>query len=102
MLVAIGLVYVLMVILFDSLLVPLVIFVALPLAVIGAFVSLAATGRALDLSALISLLRLRGIVGTTAIVLRDLAVVANAIVPYWYCASSPWATLPWLLRWTST
>ena len=62
MLVAIGLVYLAMVILF-----------ALPLAVISAFVVLAVTGHALDLSALISLLMLIAIVVTNAIVL--LAVV---------------------------
>jgi multidrug efflux pump subunit AcrB len=42
------------------LLVPLVILVVLPLAVICAFVSLAVTGHALDLSALISLLMFGG------------------------------------------
>jgi multidrug efflux pump subunit AcrB len=62
-----------MVILFRMRLAFLVILCALPLIVIGAFVSLAATGRALDLSALIGLLMLRGIVVTNAIVLRDLA-----------------------------
>ena len=64
-LVGIGLVYLL--------LVPLVIFFALPLAVTGAFVVLAMTGHALDLSALIGLLMLIAIVVTNAIVL--LAVV---------------------------
>jgi HAE1 family hydrophobic/amphiphilic exporter-1 len=72
MLVAIGLVYLIMVILFRSLLVPLVILCALPLAVIGAFLALAVTGRALDLSALIGLLMLIDIVVTKAIVLLDL------------------------------
>jgi hypothetical protein len=57
MLVTIGLVYMIMVIPVGSLLVPFVI-----------------------LSALIVLLMVRGIVGTNAIVLRDLAVVPNAIV----------------------
>jgi HAE1 family hydrophobic/amphiphilic exporter-1 len=37
----------------------------------GAFVTLAATGRALDLSAIIGLLMLRGITVTNAIVLLD-------------------------------
>jgi Na+/H+-translocating membrane pyrophosphatase len=64
MLVAIGLVYLL--------LVPLVTFFALPLVVIGAFVVLAVTGYALDLSALIGLLMLSDIVVTNAIVLLDL------------------------------
>jgi hypothetical protein len=48
-----------MVILFRSLLVPVVILCALPLAVVGAFVALALTGCALDLSALPGLLMLR-------------------------------------------
>ena len=72
MLVAIGLVYLIMVVLFRSLLVPVVILCPLPPAVIGAFVALAVTGHALDLSALIGLLMLRGIVVTNAIVLLDL------------------------------
>jgi HAE1 family hydrophobic/amphiphilic exporter-1 len=73
MLVAIGLVYPIVVILVYLLLVPLVTFVALPLVVIGCFVSLAATGRAPDRSALIGLLMLIAIVVTNASVL--LAVV---------------------------
>jgi HAE1 family hydrophobic/amphiphilic exporter-1 len=71
MLVAIGLVYMIMVILFRSLLVLLVNLCAQPLVVIGGFVSLAATGRALDLSALIGLLMRSGIVVTNATVLLD-------------------------------
>src|SRR5437870_4091287 len=73
MLVGISLVYLLMVILVRSLLVFLVILCALPLAVVGAFVAVAVTSRALDLSALIGLLMLGGIVVTNAIVLLDLA-----------------------------
>jgi multidrug efflux pump subunit AcrB len=73
MLVATGLIYVL--------LVAPVIFFMLPLVVIGGFVSLAIISRALDLSALIVLLMLRGIVVTNTIVLRDLAVVSNASRP---------------------
>jgi HAE1 family hydrophobic/amphiphilic exporter-1 len=72
MLVVIGLVYLL--------LVPLVIFFALPPAVIGAFVSLAATGHVRDLSALIGLLMLIDIVDINATVLLTLAVTTNAIV----------------------
>ena len=53
-------------------LVPLVTFVVLLLADIGAFVALAVTGRVLDLSALIVLLMLRSIVVTNAVVLLDL------------------------------
>jgi hypothetical protein len=64
MLVAIGLVYLL--------LVP-VVFFALPLVVIGGFVSLAATGRALGLSALIGLLMLIDIVVTNTMVRHGIA-----------------------------
>jgi multidrug efflux pump subunit AcrB len=53
--------------------VAVVILLALPLVAIGAFTALAVTGHALDLSALISMLMLRSIVVTNAIVLRDLA-----------------------------
>jgi HAE1 family hydrophobic/amphiphilic exporter-1 len=72
MLVAIGLVYLLMVMVFRSLLVPLVILFSLPLAAIGALIALAVTGDELDLSALIGMLMLIGIVVTNAIVLLDL------------------------------
>jgi len=72
MLVAIGLVYLIMVVLFRSLLIPFVILFSLPLAVIGALVGLAVTGKTLDLSALIGMLMLIGIVVTNAIVLLDL------------------------------
>ena len=72
MLVAIGLVYLLMLILLRSLLEPVLILFALLLADIGAFVALALTGRALDLSAIIGLLMLRGIVVTNAVVLLTL------------------------------
>jgi AcrB/AcrD/AcrF family/Inorganic H+ pyrophosphatase len=64
---------VVMVILFRSLLVPIMILCTLPLAIVGAFVALTLTGRALDLSALIGLLTLMGIVVTNAIVLCQLA-----------------------------
>ena len=80
MLVGIGLVYPIVVILVYVLLVPLVIFFALPLVVVGAFVALAMAGHARDLSAIIGLLMLRGIVVTNAIVLLDLAVVTHAIL----------------------
>jgi K(+)-stimulated pyrophosphate-energized sodium pump len=63
---------VVIVILFCSLLVSVVILCTLPLAVIGAFTALAVTCRALDLSAIIGLLMLRGIVVTNAVVLLTL------------------------------
>jgi hypothetical protein len=80
MLMAIGLVYWIMVMLFRVLLVPAVILCALPRVVIGAFVAVAVTGREFDLFALIGLLMLSDIVVINAIVLRDLAVDTITIV----------------------
>lgn len=70
--VAILLVYLVMVLLFGSLVDPLVILFSLPLATIGAFPALLLTGRAIGLPALIGFLMLIGIVVTNAIVLIDL------------------------------
>ena len=72
MLVGIGLVYLLLML--------LVTFFALLLTIIGAFVAFAVIGHAPDLSAIIGLLMLRGIVVTNAIVLLDPAVVTHAIL----------------------
>ena len=72
MAVAILLVYVVMVLVFDSLIDPFVILFSLPLATIGAFVALYLTHRAIGISALIGFLMLIGIVVTNAIVLLDL------------------------------
>jgi AcrB/AcrD/AcrF family len=69
-----------MVILFGSLLVPVVILFALPLVAISAFAALAVAGRQRDLSALIGLLMLIDIVDINATVLLTLAVATNAIV----------------------
>jgi len=71
MAVAILLVYLTMVIVFNSLVDPLVIMFSLPLAVIGAFPALLITHRAIGISALIGFLMLIGIVVTNAIVLLD-------------------------------
>ncbi len=71
MLVAVALVYLAMVSAFGSLLTPLVIMLTLPLAAIGAFPALLVTGRALDLTALLGLLMLIGIVVTNAIVMLE-------------------------------
>ena len=65
-------VYVVMVLVFGSLLDPFIILFSLPLATIGAFLALLVTDRALGISALIGLLMLIGIVVTNAIVLMDL------------------------------
>jgi HAE1 family hydrophobic/amphiphilic exporter-1 len=72
MAVAILLVYLVMVVVFDSLVDPLVIMFSLPLATIGAFPALFITQRAIGISALIGFLMLIGIVVTNAIVLLDL------------------------------
>ena len=70
--VAILLVYVMMVLTFNSLVTPFVILFTLPLATIGAFPALYLTGRPIGVSALIGFLMLIGIVVTNAIVLLDL------------------------------
>jgi HAE1 family hydrophobic/amphiphilic exporter-1 len=70
--VAILLVYVAMVLTFNSLVTPFVILFSLPLATIGAFPALYITGRPIGVSALIGFLMLIGIVVTNAIVLLDL------------------------------
>ena len=72
MAVAVLLVYVMMVLAFNSLITPFVILVSLPLATIGAFIALFVTGRPVGVSALIGFLMLIGIVVTNAIVLLDL------------------------------
>ena len=70
--VAILLVYLMMVLAFNSLITPFIILFSLPLATIGAFPALLVTGRPIGLSALIGFLMLIGIVVTNAIVLLDL------------------------------
>ena len=71
MAVAILLVYLTMVLVFNSLVDPLVIMFSLPLAIIGAFPALLLTNRPIGISALIGFLMLIGIVVTNAIVLLD-------------------------------
>ena len=70
--VAILLVYVMLVLTFNSLVTPFIIMFSLPLATIGAFPALFLTGRPIGVSALIGFLMLIGIVVTNAIVLLDL------------------------------
>jgi HAE1 family hydrophobic/amphiphilic exporter-1 len=70
--VAILLVYLMMVLAFNSLITPFIILFSLPFATIGAFPALLLTGRPIGLSALIGFLMLIGIVVTNAIVLLDL------------------------------
>ena len=61
-----------MVLVFNSLIDPLVIMFSLPLATIGAFPALFLTAARIGISALIGFLMLIGIVVTNAIVLLDL------------------------------
>jgi len=70
--VAVLLVYVMLVLTFNSLITPFIILFALPLATIGAFPALYITGRPIGISALIGFLMLIGIVVTNAIVLLSL------------------------------
>jgi HAE1 family hydrophobic/amphiphilic exporter-1 len=70
--VAILLVYLMMVLAFNSLITPFIIMFSLPLATIGAIIALYVTGRPIGVSALIGFLMLIGIVVTNAIVLLDL------------------------------
>jgi HAE1 family hydrophobic/amphiphilic exporter-1 len=72
MAIAMLLVYVMMVLAFNSLITPFVIMFSLPLAAIGVFPALLLSGRAIGISALIGILMLIGIVVTNAIVLLDL------------------------------
>jgi HAE1 family hydrophobic/amphiphilic exporter-1 len=70
--VAIVLVYVMLVLAFNSLITPFIILFSLPMATIGAFPALLLTDRPIGVSALIGFLMLIGIVVTNAIVLLDL------------------------------
>jgi HAE1 family hydrophobic/amphiphilic exporter-1 len=69
---AVGLVYIVMVLAFGSLLEPFAILFSLPLAAIGGLLALGLTHHELDISSLIGFLMLIGIVVTNAIVLMDL------------------------------
>jgi hydrophobic/amphiphilic exporter-1 (mainly G- bacteria), HAE1 family len=72
--IAILLVYVMLVLAFNSLITPFVIMFSLPLATIGAFAALFLTGKPIGVSAMIGFLMLIGIVVTNAIVLLDLVI----------------------------
>jgi HAE1 family hydrophobic/amphiphilic exporter-1 len=72
LLAAIGLVYLIMVATFRSLLKPLVLLVSIPFAATGAIIAMVATNTSLSLPGLIGILMLTGIVVTNAIVLLDL------------------------------
>ena len=72
LLAAIAIVFIVMVGTFRSIKQPLVLLISIPFAATGAFVALLLTDTALDVSALIGMLLLVGIVVTNAIVLIDL------------------------------
>lgn len=72
MLIAILLVYIIMVVTFQSLLNPLILLVSIPFAAVGAVLLMLITGTSLGMPSLIGLLMLIGIVVTNAIVLLDL------------------------------
>lgn len=65
------LMYMLMVALYESLIYPLVNMMALPVAVVGAFVALAVTGNTMNLLVMIGLIVLMGLVGKNGILLVD-------------------------------
>jgi HAE1 family hydrophobic/amphiphilic exporter-1 len=68
---SVVLMYLLMVALFGSILYPLIIMLSLPLAIVGAFGLLAATGNTLNIMSMIGLILLTGLVGKNAILLVD-------------------------------
>ena len=71
MIIAIGAVYLVLMIAFGEAVAPLAIMFSLPLAVVGGLIGLLATGLPLDIPAMIGALMLIGIVVTNAIVLVD-------------------------------
>ena len=71
LLIAIVLVYLIMVALYDSVIYPLVVLFSIPLAVIGAFLALAMTLSELNVFSIIGLLTLIGLVAKNAILLVD-------------------------------
>jgi HAE1 family hydrophobic/amphiphilic exporter-1 len=75
--VALALVYLILVVFFGSLLVPLIILLAVPLTTVGAFGALFLTNTPLSLPSLLGLLLLIGIVVSNAILLVDFAIKAR-------------------------
>jgi HAE1 family hydrophobic/amphiphilic exporter-1 len=75
--VALALVFLILVVFFGSLLVPLVILLAVPLTTVGAFGGLYVTNTALSLPSLLGILLLIGIVVSNAILLVDFAIKAR-------------------------
>lgn len=75
--VAVALVYLILVVFFRSLLVPLVILLAIPLTTVGAFGALLISNTALSVPALLGVLLLIGIVVANAILLIDFVINAE-------------------------
>jgi HAE1 family hydrophobic/amphiphilic exporter-1 len=65
------LMYLLMALLFESVLFPLIVLLSLPLALVGAFGLLALTGNTLNMMSMIGMILLTGLVGKNAILLVD-------------------------------
>ena len=76
--VALALVYLILVVFFRSLVVPLIILLSVPLITAGSFGALLVTGTALSLPALLGVLLLIGIVVANAILLVDFAIQARS------------------------
>lgn len=68
---AIVLIYLIMVVLYDSLLDPIVVLISIPLSLIGAFLALALTMNSLNIFSIIGLIVLIGLVAKNAILLVD-------------------------------
>jgi HAE1 family hydrophobic/amphiphilic exporter-1 len=68
---SVVLMYLLMAVLFESLLFPLIVMLSLPLALVGAFGLLALTGKTLNLMSMIGMILLTGLVGKNAILMVD-------------------------------
>jgi multidrug efflux pump subunit AcrB len=75
--VALVLVYLILVVFFGSILIPLVILLAVPLTTVGAFGALYLTDTAISLPSLLGILLLIGIVVSNAILLVDFAIKAR-------------------------
>ena len=75
--VALALVFILLVVFFGSILIPLVILLSVPLTTAGAFGALLLTNTALSLPSLLGILLLIGIVVSNAILLVDFAIKAR-------------------------
>jgi len=71
LLVAIVLVYLILVALYDSFLYPFVVLFSIPLAIIGAFLALALTNNSLNIFTILGLIMLIGLVAKNAIILVD-------------------------------